>query len=64
LDDGDDTEKKFENTLWSPLSDIYENKENYVVKMDLPGNKKEDIKILYVDNHLNISSEQKHERNF
>jgi len=48
--------------LNSPLSDIYEDKDNYLVKMDLPGIKKEDVKISYVDNQLNISGEKKHEK--
>jgi HSP20 family protein len=52
----------YENAVWSPLTDISENKENYVLKMDLPGIDKKDVKISYSDGQLNISGERKMEK--
>jgi len=59
---GDEIEREFESAVWSPLSDVYEDKDNYVLKMDLPGIKKEDVKISFVDGQLNISGERKQEK--
>ena len=58
---GDDNEE-YENAVWSPLTDISENKENYILKMDLPGIDKKDVKISYSDGQLNISGERKQEK--
>jgi HSP20 family protein len=59
---GDDIDREYENTVWSPLSDIFEDKDNYLLTMDLPGIRKEDVKISYVDGQLNISGERKQEK--
>lgn len=59
---GDDIDGEYENAVWSPLSDIYEDKDSYVLTMDLPGIRKEDVKISYVDGQLNVSGERKQER--
>jgi HSP20 family protein len=59
---GDDIEREYENAVWSPLSDIYEDNDNYILTMDLPGIRKEDVKISYADGQLNISGERKQER--
>jgi HSP20 family protein len=49
-----------ENT-WSIALDIIEEKEQYVLKADLPGIKKEDIKVSLEDNILTIKAERKSE---
>jgi HSP20 family protein len=59
---GDDVDKEYENAVWSPLSDIYEDSNNYVLTLDLPGIKKENVKISYVDGQLNISGDRKQEK--
>jgi len=59
---GDEIEREFESAVWSPLSDVYEDKDNYILKMDLPGIKKEEVKISFVDGQLNISGERKQEK--
>ena len=59
---GDDVDKEYENAVWSPSSDIYEDKENYVLTLDLPGINKDNVKISYVDGQLNISGERKNEK--
>jgi len=54
-------DNEYENAVWMPLTDIYENKENYTLKLDLPGIKKEDVKISFVDGKLSISGERTQE---
>ena len=45
----------------APSVDIYEDKDNFVVKAELPGMKKEDIEITLHDGSLSISGERKSE---
>ena len=47
--------------FWSPIVDIEENNENFLVKAEIPGLKKEDIKISVRGNLLSVSGERKHE---
>lgn len=51
---------QFFNT-WSPVLDLYEDKDNVIVKVELPGMKKEDFEISLHDGTLSISGERKHE---
>jgi HSP20 family protein len=44
---------------WSPVLDLYDNKENFVVKVELPGMKKEEIDISIHDGVLTVSGERK-----
>ncbi len=46
---------------WTPSTDIIENKDNFVVHIELPGVKKEDVKITLQQNVLTISGEKKQE---
>jgi len=55
-------EEEFENAVWMPLTDIIEGKDNYVLKLDLPGVSKNDVKISYSDGQLMISGERKQEK--
>jgi HSP20 family protein len=48
-------------TPWSPALDVIEEKEQYVLKADLPGVKKEDIKVSLEDNILTLEAERKAE---
>lgn len=52
---------EYENAVWMPLTDIYEDKDKYTLKLDLPGIKKDDVKISYVDGRLSISGERAQE---
>ncbi len=45
----------------APAVDIYEDKDNFVVKAELPGMKKEDIDVSMHDGSLSISGERKSE---
>ena len=47
---------------WSPALDVFEDKDNLVVKAELPGMKKEDIEISLHDNVLSLSGERKEEQ--
>jgi HSP20 family protein len=53
---------EYENAVWAPLTDISEDKDNYTIKLDLPGVSKEDVKISYLDGQLSISGERKQEK--
>jgi HSP20 family protein len=46
---------------WTPALDVYEDKENFVVKAELPGMKREDIEVSLHDGTLSISGERKSE---
>ena len=47
---------------WYPATDIYETKDDYVFKLEVPGLKKEDINIELTDDTLSIKGERKDER--
>jgi len=47
--------------FWSPALDIIEEKNQYVLKADLPGIKKEDIKISVQDDILTVAGERQSE---
>ncbi|GAB4288197.1 MAG: Hsp20/alpha crystallin family protein [Ignavibacteriaceae bacterium] len=57
-----DEENGYENAVWMPLTDISEDKDNFFLQIDLPGVKKEDVKINYADGQLSISGERKQEK--
>ncbi len=47
--------------FWLPTLDIEEDKDNFTVKVELPGMKKEEIKLSLSGETLTISGERKHE---
>ncbi len=47
--------------VWNPAVDLYEDKENVIVKAELPGMKREDIQVSLQDGTLSISGERKNE---
>lgn len=51
------------NQEWSPVVELSEDKNNYVVTAELPGLKKEDIDVNLLEGTLTISGERKQERN-
>lgn len=70
----DDLDRFFENPLagvgdvtqpfmsgWMPAMDLYEDKDNFVLKAELPGMKKEDIEISLHEGVLTVSGERKSE---
>jgi len=46
---------------WTPALDVYEQKENIVVRAELPGMRREEIEVSLHENTLSISGERKHE---
>ena len=46
---------------WSPALDLYQNNDNVIVRVELPGMRKEDIEISLQDGMLTISGERKSE---
>lgn len=54
--------EEYENAVWTPLTDISENPENFKIKLDLPGINKADVKIAFSDGQLTISGERKQEK--
>jgi len=46
---------------WTPALDVYEDKDNYTVKAELPGMKKEEIEVSLHEGTLSISGERKSE---
>jgi HSP20 family protein len=58
---GNGENEEFENAIWMPMTDIVEDDNQYYLNIDLPGIKKEDVKINYSNGQLNISGERKQE---
>jgi HSP20 family protein len=69
----DDIDRLFESPLtewarnsnllsgWNPALDLYEDKDNLYVKVELPGMKREDIEVSLHEGSLSISGERKGE---
>jgi HSP20 family protein len=49
---------------WTPALDLYEDKDNVFVRVELPGMKKEDFDLSLHDGSLSISGERKSEEKF
>ena len=47
---------------FSPALDVYQDKDNVLVKAELPGMKKEDIKLSLNEGVLTVSGERRHEK--
>jgi HSP20 family protein len=50
-----------EAVAWSPKVDVFEKDNRLITRVDLPGLKKEDVKVEVSDGHLALSGERKHE---
>jgi HSP20 family protein len=49
---------------WTPALDVHEEKDDIIVRVELPGMKKEDIELSLHDGSLSISGERKSEKKF
>ena len=49
-------------SVWTPAVDVAEHDNDYIVKVELPGVAKDDVKITMQDNILTIRGEKKHEK--
>ena len=50
-----------EPPAWTPGIDVFERDNRLITRIDLPGMKKEDVKVEVTDGHLTISGERKRE---
>jgi HSP20 family protein len=57
-----DIDEEYDNAVWMPLTDISEDSDNFYLKADLPGIKKEDVKISYTDGTISIAGERSQEK--
>ncbi len=57
-----ENEDEMENAVWSPLTDISEDNDNYYLHLDIPGVEKGDVKISYSNGNLIIKGERKEEK--
>jgi HSP20 family protein len=48
--------------VWSPSVDVSEDKDNVIVRAEMPGMKKEEVKISIQDNVLTLKGEKKQEK--
>jgi HSP20 family protein len=48
---------------WTPAVDLYEDRDSFTVKVELPGMKREDIEVSVHDGSVTISGERKYESN-
>jgi HSP20 family protein len=46
---------------WIPAADVFEDKNNVIVKMEIPGMKKEEFEVYMTGDNLNIAGERKSE---
>ncbi|MCK4835685.1 MAG: Hsp20/alpha crystallin family protein [Candidatus Aminicenantes bacterium] len=49
-------------TSWSPLTDIFETKDEYVLRLEVPGMSKDDIQVEFNQDTLAIKGERKEEK--
>lgn len=54
--------REFTDGYWAPAVDIAENKDDLVVNVEVPGMKKEDVKVTFQDGILTIKGERKQEK--
>src|ERR1043165_10301673 len=47
---------------WAPALDLYEDKENFILRAEVPGMKKEDIAISLDENAVTVSGERQNEK--
>ena len=52
----------FAMNSWSPSTDIYETKDDFVFKLEVPGMNKDDIQIEFNNDTLNIKGDRKEEK--
>lgn len=48
-----------QQSCWTPAADIFDNEKDYLIRLELPGVLKEDIKIDYNENILSVTGERK-----
>jgi len=59
---GDGKEETMTVAQWSPLVDISEDEKEYLIRAELPGLRREDVKVTVENGVLSISGERKYEK--
>lgn len=59
---GDTREISLFKGVWSPAVDISEDKDNFYLQVELPGMKRNDVKVRYEEGLLTITGEKKSEK--
>jgi len=59
---GNQADEAFASSYWTPAVDIAEQENQYLVKMELPGVAREDVKISLESNILTVRGEKKQEK--
>lgn len=54
--------REFEHVAWTPEVEVLQSNGQFIVRADLPGMKKDDVKVELTDNILTISGERKEEK--
>ena len=54
--------REFEHVGWVPEIEVLQNEGNFIVRADLPGMKKENVKVEITENVLTLSGERKEEK--
>ena len=54
--------KEFEHVAWTPDIEVLQKNGQFIVRADLPGMKKDEVKVELTDNILTISGERKEEK--
>lgn len=54
--------REFEHVGWVPEIEVRQDKDNFIVRADLPGLKKDDVKVEVANNVITISGERKDEK--
>lgn len=54
--------RPFESEAWLPALDVYKKDEEMVIRVDLPGMEKKDVKVKVLDDVLTIEGERKFEK--
>ena len=52
-------DEDYESAVWSPVVDVTEDADSYTLHFDLPGMKKEELKMNFTENTLKISGERR-----
>jgi len=56
------TRTEWTEGVWSPTVDVSEDEDNVIIKAEMPGTKKEDVKISIQDNVLTLKGQKKQEK--
>jgi HSP20 family protein len=56
------SQEEFESAVWRPMVDVHEDENSYYIDAELPGLRREDVKLNFQDGVLTISGERRYTR--